>query len=94
VILDFNAAEGDHIDLHTIDAKEAIPGDQNFSFIGEYTAAGGFTAAGQAAYFNDGTDTYLIFNTDSVLHTADNVGDFEFAIRLPGLQTPEASWFV
>jgi Ca2+-binding RTX toxin-like protein len=94
VILDFNAAEGDHIDLSTIDAKEAIPGDQDFSFIGEYGAAGGFTAAGQAAYFNDGTDTYLIFNTDSTLLTAENVGDFEFAIRLPGLQTPEASWFV
>ena len=45
-------------------------------------------------YFNDGTDTYLIFNTDSVLLTAEGVGDFEFAIRLPGLQTPEASWFL
>jgi serralysin len=94
VTLDFNWAEGDRIDLQSVDANKLVDGNQDFTFVGEYVAAGGFTAAGQTAYFNDGTDTYLIFNTDSVLLTAEGVGDFEFAIRLPGLQTPEASWFL
>ena len=38
-------------------------------------------------------DTYLIFNTDNVYHT-DSDTDFEFAIRVSGVHTPDASWFV
>jgi hypothetical protein len=64
VILDFNPAQ-DTIDVHYVDANVGIPGDQDFDFIGEYFAAGGFTASGQAAYFNDGTNTYVLFNTDT-----------------------------
>jgi hypothetical protein len=50
-------------------------------------------APGQAAYFIHQGDTYLIFNTDYVYHT-DSDTDFEFAIRVSGVHTPDASWFV
>lgn len=56
VILDFNAAEGDKIDVSTIDAMQGVNGDQDFTFVGEYFTAGGFTAAGQAAYYSDGVE--------------------------------------
>jgi Ca2+-binding RTX toxin-like protein len=89
VILDFNAAEGDKIDVSTIDAMQGVIGNQNFTFVGEYFTAGGFTAAGQAAYYSDGADTYLLFNTDTVFEN-----DFELVIKLAGVQTPpQASWF-
>jgi Ca2+-binding RTX toxin-like protein len=89
VILDFNAAEGDKIDVSTIDAMQGVNGDQDFTFVGEYFTAGGFTAAGQAAYYSDGVDTYLLFNTDTVFEN-----DFELVIKLAGVQTPpQASWF-
>jgi len=89
VILDFNAAEGDKIDVRSIDAVEGVYGDQDFTFVGEYFTAGGFTAAGQAAYYSDGVDTYLLFNTDTAFEN-----DFELVIKLAGVQTPaQASWF-
>jgi Ca2+-binding RTX toxin-like protein len=86
VILDFNPAE-DKIDIR-FDANALAPGYQDFTFIGDYNAFGGFSHMGQVAYFSDGTDTYLIFNTDTVYT------DFEMAIRLAGQYTPDASWFV
>jgi Ca2+-binding RTX toxin-like protein len=89
VILDFNAAEGDKIDVRSIDAVEGVYGDQDFTFVGEYFTAGGFTAAGKAAYYSDGVDTYLLFNTDTAFEN-----DFELVIKLAGVQTPaQASWF-
>jgi Ca2+-binding RTX toxin-like protein len=66
----------------------------SFTFIGEYYAAGGFTAPGQVAYGSDGTDTYLMFNTDGVFNLNGSIPDFECAIRFTGLYTPDASWFV
>jgi hypothetical protein len=91
VILDFNPAQ-DKIDVQQIDANVPMPGNQAFDFIGEYFAHGGFTAPGQAAYTSDATDTYLIFNTD-VVFTINTVADFEFAIKVSGVHTPDASWF-
>jgi hypothetical protein len=44
-------------------------------------------------YSFDGTDTYLLFNTDDVYANNNGVADFAFAIRLPGHYTPEADWF-
>jgi Ca2+-binding RTX toxin-like protein len=96
VIMDFNAAEGDLIAVHKMDADETASGNQMFAFIGEYFAAGGFSAPGQVAYGHDGGDTYLLFNTDVVFLVQGPSGaqaDYEFAIRLPGLQAPDASWF-
>jgi Ca2+-binding RTX toxin-like protein len=93
VILDFNAAEGDIIAVHDVDADEKSYGNQDFTFIGEYWAHGGFTAPGQATYGFDGTNTYLLFNTDDVYTAYNGVADFEFGIRLPGQYAPQASWF-
>jgi Ca2+-binding RTX toxin-like protein len=92
VVLDFTPGE-DKIDVFAVDANGDLDYFDAFTFIGEYFTAGGFTAPGQVAYISDGIDTYLDFNTDGVL-TVNNLPDFEFAIRFPGLYTPDASWFV
>jgi Ca2+-binding RTX toxin-like protein len=98
-VLDFTPGE-DKIDVSNVDADATTSGPNDyfdaFTFIGEYFAAGGFTAPGQAAYSNDGTDTYLVFNTDEVFAVSTlngNIPDFEFAIKFSGLYTPDASWF-
>ena len=80
---DFNHALGDLIALNPIDANTTIGGDQAFTFIG----TAGFTAAGQINYFTNGSDTYILLNTD-----AD--ADHEAAIRVLGVHTVDASWFV
>jgi Ca2+-binding RTX toxin-like protein len=82
-IKDFNAAEGDKINLHAIDANTTIAGNQDFTFI----ETANFSAPGQIRYFNDGVDTYIVMNRDSVL-----VDDA--AIRISGVHTVDASWFV
>jgi hypothetical protein len=46
---------------------------------------------------SDGTDTYLIFNTDEAFAVSTvngNQPDYEFAIRFSGQYTPDASWFI
>lgn len=91
-ILDFNPAELDKIDVHYVDANIGLSGNQDFDFIGEYWAHGGFTAPGQVAYGFDGTNTYLLFNTDTD-YAINNIANFEFGIRLPGQYAPDASWF-
>jgi Ca2+-binding RTX toxin-like protein len=96
-VLDFNPAEGDKIDARYIDANSGGDGYGQFTFIGEYYAAGGFTAPGQVAYGSDGTDTYLMFNTDEVFAVSTlngSIPDFEFAIRFSGQYMPEANWFL
>jgi Ca2+-binding RTX toxin-like protein len=96
VVLDFTPGE-DKIDVFDVDANGAIDTLDAFTFIGEYYAAGGFTAPGQVAYGSDGTDTYLMFNTDEVFAVSTlngNIPDFEFAIRFSGQYTPDANWFV
>jgi Ca2+-binding RTX toxin-like protein len=99
VVLDFNPAE-DKIDVRNVDAN-ATDSDSNpiyasmddFTFIGNYFTAGGFTAPGQVAYTSDATDTYLIFNTDDD-YTINTLAEFEFAIKVSGVFTPDANWFV
>jgi Ca2+-binding RTX toxin-like protein len=83
VILDFSPRQGDKIDVQYIDANVLMPGDQAFVFNG----VAAFTAPGQVSHFTDGTDTYLVFNTNDVYT------DFEFAIRLAGQHTIEAAFF-
>jgi hypothetical protein len=47
VILDFNYAEGDRIDVTDVDANSVLFGKQaGFDFIGEHNTVGGFTAPG------------------------------------------------
>lgn len=89
VITDFNPAEGDCIDLHAIDADQTTSSHEVFTFIGEYGAAGGFTAPGQVAYFYDGNYTYVFLNTDGNF-----INDFEMAIGLPGQPSLDASAFI
>lgn len=76
VITDFNGAEGDRIDLSTLDANTTKGGYQEFSYIGSAS----FTAAGQLRY--DSVAGVLYGSTDADL-TA------EFAIQLIG--APELS---
>ncbi|MES2944575.1 MAG: hypothetical protein V4772_17030 [Pseudomonadota bacterium] len=70
-ILDFNAAQGDRLDLSTLDADATVAGKQSFSFIGSDV----FTAAGQLRY--DAATGVLYGSVD-----ADT--DAEFAIELVG----------
>jgi Ca2+-binding RTX toxin-like protein len=85
---DFNAAIGDLIALNPIDADgDAGNGDTAFTFIGG--ASNPFTAAGQVSWFNDGpgTDTYILLNTDGDV-------DAEGVVRVLGVHTVDAGWFV
>jgi Ca2+-binding RTX toxin-like protein len=82
VIMDFNLAEGDKINLHAIDANGTIAGNQDFTFIG----AANFSAPGQVRYSNNGVDTFIELNTDIIY-----IPDAE--IRISGLHTPDANWF-
>ncbi len=82
IVMDFNAAEGDTIDLHTIDANGTGAGNTAFTFIG----TDAFSAPGQIRYFNDGVDTFISLNTDS--SPLDDA-----VIRISGLETPQESWF-
>jgi Ca2+-binding RTX toxin-like protein len=83
VIFDFNAAQGDSIDVHSIDANATLAGNQAFAFIGEAA----FSAPGQIRYYDNGVDTFIELNTGNDLAA-------DAAIHLSGLHTPDASWFV
>jgi Ca2+-binding RTX toxin-like protein len=84
VVTDFDRAAGDLLAFNQIDA-DATGGtaDDAFTFIG--TAA--FTAPGQINYFSTATDTFILLNTD-----ADATQ--EATIRVAGVHTVDASWFV
>jgi Ca2+-binding RTX toxin-like protein len=84
VITDFDAAQGDRINVSGMDANWQVAGNQDWTFIG---TGGPFTAAGQIAYATDGTNTYIIFNDDN------NFGD-AVAIQVSGGHTVDASWFI
>jgi serralysin len=83
-VWDFHAAEGDRIDLTDIDANVYAAGDQDFTFIGNAAFSG---APGEVRYYHDGGDTYIEMQTGTAV-------DVEGIIRLNGIHTPEASWFV
>jgi Ca2+-binding RTX toxin-like protein len=94
VILDFRAADGDLIDLDSVDADVYAPGYQDFTFIG--AAAFTLNAAtpdptdlvpGEIRYYHAGGDTFIEMQTGKS-------GDIEGVIRIAGMVTPEASWFV
>jgi Ca2+-binding RTX toxin-like protein len=94
LIQDFNFAAGDRIDLSLIDANVYVDDDQPFAFIGQ----GAFTlndatpdpsdaTPGQIRYFHSGGNTIIELQTGTS-------PDIEAVIRLAGIVTPEASWFV
>ncbi|WP_243375198.1 PQQ-dependent sugar dehydrogenase [Microvirga solisilvae] len=82
VVLDFNGAGGDRLDISDIDANTGRSGGQAFAFIG--TAA--FTAAAQVRYEVSGGQTIILLNTD-----ADSAA--EGVIRLEGVHSMQAGWF-
>ena len=82
-VFDFNQADGDLLDLSTIDANQTVNGNQSFDFIG----TANFTAPGQIRWINFNGDTYIQLNTDSD-------GAVEASIRVSGLQTVDENWFV
>jgi Ca2+-binding RTX toxin-like protein len=84
VIWDFNAAEGDLIALPGIDADVYAAGNQAFAFIGTAEFSG---TPGEVRYYQANGNTYIEMQTGTAT-------DIEGVIRLGGIHTPEASWFV
>jgi Ca2+-binding RTX toxin-like protein len=93
IISDFNAADGDTIDVHSIDADATLPGNQDFTFIGDASIP--FTAPGQISWYIggspdgglSGTDTYILLNTD-------DSPDADGVIKVNGMHGVDAGWFV
>jgi Ca2+-binding RTX toxin-like protein len=83
-IMDFDAGEGDQIDLSGIDANVYAAGNQAFTFIGTAAFSG---APGEVRYYHAGGITYLQLQTGMEV-------DIEGLIVMAGIHTPEASWFV
>src|SRR5262245_59990083 len=84
VLTDFSHAKsGDLIALDLIDANTLTAGNQTFAFI----AGSAFMAPGQVRAFTDGIDTFIALNTDKDV-------DPEAMIRVTGVHTVDASWFV
>jgi Ca2+-binding RTX toxin-like protein len=85
VITDFNAAEGDKIDIHFIDANTLTPSkDDAFNFIGNQAFHG---VAGELRYAADGDGITVYGDTNG-----DKIADL--AIHLSGLTTIAASSFM
>lgn len=85
-ILDFNAAQGDKIDLSAVDANTGTAGDQAFSATILPTGTA-FTAAGQLRLEVSGGNATLYGNTDGD-------AEAEFAIELPGVTELSSSRLV
>jgi Ca2+-binding RTX toxin-like protein len=83
-VVDFNAGEGDRLDLSRIDADVTTPGNQAFTFIGTAEFSG---APGEVRYVNTFQGTIIQMSTDASTAA-------EAWLRLSGHVTPEASWFV
>jgi Ca2+-binding RTX toxin-like protein len=93
VIADFDFAAGDGIDL-AFDANVVAPGFQPFTFIGENdftlnaaTSDPTDVVPGEIRYVHSNGDTLLLLQTGTS-------ADVEAVIRIAGIVTPEASWFV
>jgi Ca2+-binding RTX toxin-like protein len=84
VVLDFNFAQGDLINLRLIDANIYAAGDQAFTFIGTASFSG---TPGEINYYHSDGNTYIQMQTGMS-------ADVEGVIRLSGIHTPEASWFM
>ena len=83
VVCDFDVAEGDVIDLSAIDADVYAAGNQTFTFIGAAPFSG---TPGELGYVHYCGSTFILMQTDTS-------PDAEGVIRLPGIVTPQASWF-
>jgi Ca2+-binding RTX toxin-like protein len=84
LIVDFDPLAGDLIELDGVDANAIAAGNQTFAFIG---AAGFSGTPGEINFVQVGGETIIQMQTG-----VEN--DIEMGIRIAGLVTPEASWFV
>ena len=83
-ITDFNAAQGDKINVSQMDSNKLVAGSQDWTFIG---TGDPFTAPGQIGFGTDGTNTFIILNDGN------NIND-GVAIQISGVHNVDASWFV
>jgi Ca2+-binding RTX toxin-like protein len=84
LIYDFSFAAGDRLVLSFIDADVYAAGNQSFTFIGTAPFSG---TPGEVRYYHADYDTYIELQTGTS-------ADVEGVIRLSGIHTPQASWFV
>jgi serralysin len=82
-IMDFNASEGDRIDLSNIDAKSGQSGKQSFQFIGSQA----FSAEGQVRVQQASGGMWVEANTSGT-------GAAEMEIFMVGVQSMSASDFI
>ena len=84
LITDFNRAQGDRIDVSQVDPSVFDDGINQFTFIGQNAFSG---TPGEINFVHVGNETIIQFQT--------GVGaDIEGGIRITGIVTPDASWFV
>jgi Ca2+-binding RTX toxin-like protein len=84
LIVDFDPLAGDLIDLSGIDADIFAGGNQAFTFIG---TAGFSGAPGEINFVHANGETIIQLQTGQAV-------DVDMGIRIQGIVTPEASWFV
>jgi Ca2+-binding RTX toxin-like protein len=84
LIVDFDPLAGDRIDLSGIDANALTAGNQAFTFIGAAAFSG---TPGEINFVQVNGETIIQIQTGVVT-------DIEMGIRISGLVTPDASWFV
>jgi Ca2+-binding RTX toxin-like protein len=84
LITDFNRAQGDRIDVSLVDPSVFDDGIDQFTFVGQNAFSG---TPGEINFVHVGNETIIQFQT--------GVGaDIEGGIRITGILTPDASWFV
>lgn len=83
-ILDFNAAQGDRIELSWIDANAKISDDQAFNFVVKEEFSG---VSGELRYVTTSSNTYIYGDVDG-----DKVADI--SIHLAGVKVLETDYFV
>ena len=81
---DFVPGDGDRLDVSGVDADIYAAGDQPFRFIGNAAFSG---TPGEINYVHQDGHTIIQMQTGTS-------ADVEGVIRIPGIVTPEASWFV
>jgi Ca2+-binding RTX toxin-like protein len=81
---DFVPAEGDRLDVSGVDADIYAADNQSFRFIGNAAFSG---TPGEINYVHQNGDTIIQMQTGTS-------ADVEGIIIIPGIVTPEASWFV
>jgi Ca2+-binding RTX toxin-like protein len=84
IVYGFDRSEGDRLDLYEVDADVYAAGDQAFRFIGAAAFSG-----------TPGEINYVYVDGDTIIQMQTGLdADVEGVIRIQGIVTPEASWFL